>query len=154
MKNIDAKTVSEEILIEEGTESKIYKLHSLKKILRGKISILREMPELSLIEYKIKGKRQGGILSSQADCIIIQTKEYFLHILYTENDKKPGYSFNMGITQSKITDWDNTVVEIVENKQSTGFLSKLKGTNWCRIEFSNEKLARDLNSRINSVTNN
>jgi len=116
--------------------------------------VIKELPVLSLTEYKVKGKRQGGMFVGLVNCTLIQTKDYYLHILDNENAEKITYSFDMRRTQSKVVENDNLTVEIVENKKSQGFFSKLQGSNWCRVQFDNEKTAKELNTRINSISCN
>lgn len=146
------KTVPEELVIEEGNNTKVMNLNGLKKTIRGKVAGVKELGELSLVEWRTRGKRQGGIFVGAVSCTLIMTKDHYLHILDAENAEKPAYSFDVKRTQSKLMENDSTTVEIVDSRRNQGFFSKLQGGNWCRVQFDSEKTAKELNAKINSIT--
>eukprot|EP00831_Metopus_contortus_P076147 TRINITY_DN70137_c0_g1_i2.p1 TRINITY_DN70137_c0_g1~~TRINITY_DN70137_c0_g1_i2.p1 ORF type:complete len:165 (+),score=31.77 TRINITY_DN70137_c0_g1_i2:60-554(+) len=92
------------------------KIDEILEIIRTIVSELNKYPESKLEESRTSCKRVSGLFSTWVSCIIITTKDKYLHIFDMEEDAKPVFTFDIIRTQAKIGS-EPEILELQEAKR-------------------------------------
>ncbi len=125
-----------------------FQLGEVKKQIQSKLAEFLPMPPTSIVENQTNAKRPTGIFGNWTPCVLVQTKDRFLHVLDREFDEKPVFSFNLKKTVVRVSDKDKSAVEVEELRRKMSILERIYGSNVCSLQFVDAKTAGEWVEKI------
>lgn len=116
--------------------------------MKAKISSFRPLPDVTLVVHKLCCKRPGGIFSGMVNCVVVHTKDQYLHVLDREDSEMPAFSLDLRKTQARS---EGATIELLERKDAMSIMEKLNIRSSHKIVVEGEEVAKEWVLRINEI---